>query len=386
MTSLSIDILHDSSAQEAIAEEWDEAVPATFTKTLSQSAWYFAWKDAFPAKRRVLVTAREDARLVGVLPLAEVRTDARGLYFPQITTFTGGDYQVPVVADGASSLVLPRMLDAALEYFGSRYVYWWANIPTCDPTASVLAEHLRTRGMPVAEEYRVAPRLEILGRSYAEIEASWSPSHRTDVRRQRKRLAAKGDTILWQPADLVDARSLLEEFFLVHDEKWLSQGQPGKFQEGRQRKHFCAIVDRLWGRGLHFSALRCGDVNVSFGLGFFSDGWVQWYRPTYRREYQNLSPGKVHIALLLEEACRQGWKGIDFLQGNEGYKQQWSNERVRTVDYYSTGHAWSPAYLWFTRGKPYVREQLGPIYMRAKARLQAVSLGLRRHSPENSRS
>lgn len=386
MTSLSIDVLQDNSAQLAIADEWDNAVPDVFSKTLSQSAWYFAWTESFPAKRNVIVTAREGARLVGVLPLAEIRTDARGLYFSQITSFSGGDYQVPVVADGAHSSVLPRMVDTALEHFGSQHVYWWANIPTCDASAETLAVHLRSLGMPVSEEYRVAPRLAIAGRSYAELEASWTPSHRTDVRRQRKRLAAKGELSVWQPADRAAARLLLEEFFAVHDEKWLSQGQPGRFQDDRQRRHYCAIVDKLWGRGLHFSALRCGEVNVSFGLGFFSDGWVQWYRPTYRREYQNLSPGKVHIALLLEEACRQRLKGIDFLQGEEGYKLQWCNERVRTVDYYSAGSSWNPAYLWFTRGKPYFRERLGPIYMRAKARMQAASLGFRSQSVDTSKS
>lgn len=373
MTSPSIEILQDASSQQAIAEEWDAAVPPSFTATLSQSAWYFAWRDAFPQRRSVIVTAREGGRLAGILPLVRIRTDARGLYFSQVTTFTGGDYQLPVVASGASPVVLPRMIDAAVEHFGRRFVYWWANIPTSDPSAGALASHLRSRGMQFIEEYRDAPRLDLAGRSYAEVEATWSPSHRTDVRRQRKRLAAMGSLSLWEPPDLDAARALLEEFFSVHDEKWLSQGQPGRFQDARQRAHFCAIVNRLWGRGLHFSALRCGNVNVSFGLGFFSDGWVQWYRPTYRRDYQNLSPGKVHIALLVEEACRRGWKGIDFLQGAEGYKLQWSNQQMRTVDYFASFRRWSPAYLWFTRGKPYVRDRLGPLYARTKARLQKVS-------------
>ena len=386
MTSLSIEVVEDVSAQESLAEEWDAAVPAAFTRTLSQSGWYFAWKDAFAARRSVIITARECARLVGVLPLLELRTDVRGLYFPQITTFTGADYQVPVVAVGASPCVLPRMVDAAIEHFGTRYVYWWANIPICDSSAAILGHHLRARGMRVTEQYRVAPRLDIAGRTYSEIEATWPASHRTDVRRQRKRLGAKGDVVLWEPSDRKLAQQLLEEFFVVHDEKWLAQGQPGRFQSNRQRKHFQAIVDRLWGRGLHFSALRCGDINDSFGLGFTSDGWIQWDRPTYRREYHNLSPGKVHIALLLEEVCRRGWRGIDFLQGEEAYKLQWSNQQVRTVDYYSSVRSWSPAYLWFTRGKPYVRERLGPLYMGAKMRLHIASRRVRRQTFQNFKS
>lgn len=370
MTSPSIEILQSRTGREDFAEEWNAAVPCSFAATLSQPAWYFAWQDTFPARKSIIIAAREDGRLVGVLPLSRVRTDARGLYFPQITNFTGGDYQLPVVSTGASPLVLPMMLDAAIDQFGRGSVYWWANLPTSEPSTAILASHLRSRGMQLVEQYQIAPRLDFLGRSYNEIEAAWAPNHRTDVRRQKKRLAAKGGLSFWEPPDLTAARALLEEFFQVHDEKWLSQGQPGRFQDPRQRAHYRAIVDRLWGRGLHFSTLRCGDINVSFGFGLFSDGWVQWYRPTYRRDYQNLSPGKVHIALLIEEACRRGWKGVDFLQGAEGYKLQWSNQEMRTVDYFATFRPWSPAYQWFTRVKPYLRERVGPVYASAKARLQ----------------
>ncbi len=372
--SVSIDILESYPAQRAIAEEWEVMVPASFAATLSKPAWYFAWRDTFAHKKSIVVTARENGVLVGVLPLSRVRTDARGMYFSQITTFTGADYQSPAVTLSASAVVLPRMVDAAVEYFGRRLVYWWANIPITDRAANILADHLRSRGMRLSERFQAAPRLDLTGRSFAEVEATWAPSHRTDVRRQKKRLAAKGHISLWEPPDLAAARALLEEFFVVHDEKWLSQGQPGRFQDARQRVHFRAIVDRLWGRGLHFSTLRCGDINVSFGLGFFSDGWVQWYRPTYRKEYQNLSPGKVHIALLVEEACRRGWCGLDFLQGAEPYKLAWSNQEMRTVDYYGSFRGWSPSYQWFTRGKPYVRDRLGPLYARTRARFQKAVL------------
>lgn len=381
LSVLSVEILEDADAQAAIAEEWDAAVPAAFTRTLSQSAWYFAWKAAFKPKRSVLVTARENKRLVGLVPLSELRTDLRGLYFSQITNFTGGDYQAPVLADGACDAVLPALLDAAIQYFGPRQVYWWANLPTTEPYTASLAKYLQSRGMRVTNEYRVAPRLAIRGRTFAEVERDWAPNHRTDVRRQRKRLAARGELNLWEPDNPSSARELLEEFFVVHDEKWLSQGQPGRFQDSRQRQHFIEVVDRLLGRGLHFSALRCGKVNVSFGIGFFSNGWIQWYRPTYRPEYQKFSPGKVHMAMLLERACECGLAGIDFLQGVEAYKLQWANETVRTVDYFSTLTRLSPNYFWFTRGKPYLKKRIGLLFMRAIGSIQKNLRTLRARKP-----
>jgi CelD/BcsL family acetyltransferase involved in cellulose biosynthesis len=374
MAALSISILEGASAVESIAAEWDEAIPKSFTTALSQSSWYMAWQQSFPPKRAVVVVARQDNRLVGLLPMALVKTDARGLYFRQATTFSGGDYQSPVIASGAGSEVLPALLDASLEYFGRRIVYRFASIPETDSAARILPSHLSYRNLVVTEQVQTAPRLSIGSRTYGQIESTWVPSHRTDVRRQRKRLAALGPLSLWQPANLQDAQTFLEEFFDVHDEKWLSQGQPGRFRNPAERRHFVAIVDRMWGRGLHLSALRCGDTNVSYGLGFFSDNWLQWYRPTYKIAYHNHSPGKVHIAMLLEEACQNQWNGFDFLTGVEPYKLQWSNEVMRVIDFYASFSAALPAYQWFARGKPYVRDQVGPMIARMRAKLQKNSV------------
>jgi CelD/BcsL family acetyltransferase involved in cellulose biosynthesis len=374
MASLSISILEGNSALESIAAEWDQAVPESFTAALTRSSWYLAWQQSFPPKQIVGVTARQDGRLVGLLPMSLVKTDARGLYFCQATNFARGDYQPPIIASGAGPDVLPALLDAALDYFGRRIVYWFANIPETDSSARILPSHLSSRGLVVAEQVQTAPRLSIAGRTYAEIESTWSPSHRTDVRRQRKRLAALGKLSLWQPQNSNDAHELLEELFVVHDEKWLSQGQPGRFHDPAERRHFSAIVDRMWGNGLHLSALKSGETNVSYGFGFFSNNWIQWYRPTYRTDYHNYSPGKVHIALLLEEACQKQWQGFDFLTGPEPYKLQWTNETMRVMDYYASFSSSLPAFQWFTRGKPYVRDRLGPMYAQLQARLKKNSL------------
>ena len=370
MASLSISILEGKSTLESVAAEWDQAAPETFTAALTRSSWYLAWQQTFPPKQIVAVTARQEGQLVGLLPMSLVRTDARGLYFCQATNFARGDYQPPIIAVGAGPEVLPALLDATLDYFGRRIVYWFANIPETDLAARILPSHLSSRGLVLAEQVQTAPRLRIDGRTYSQIESTWSPSHRTDVRRQRKRLATLGTLSVWQPDNLNDAHALLEELFLVHDEKWLSQGQPGRFHDPAERKHFSTILEKMWGRGLHLSALKCGETNVSYGFGFFSGKWIQWYRPTYRTDYHNYSPGKVHIALLLEEACQSQWQGFDFLTGPEPYKLQWSNETMRVLDYYASFSSKLPAFQWFARGKPYVRDRLGPMYAQMQARLE----------------
>lgn len=369
---ISIRVSQGRSALEGISGEWETLVGDSFSAAFSQPAWYLASLDAFPAQNVAVVSAREGERLVGVLPLSRTRTDAKGLYFRQIAPIARGDYQPPVVAPELADSVLPRMLDAAREHFG-RGVIWWPNIPVTDISVGLLRNYFRSRKMPWVESGELAPRLRLDGRDFAAVEKDWPSSHRRDVGRQRKRLAAeRGPLSLWQPATIAEAEPVLTEFFRVHDEKWLAQGFPGMFHSLDQQKHFRAVLHRLWGRGLHFSTVRCGDIDVSYQFGFFAGKWLQWFRPSYRTEFGVYSPSKIHVAMAVEEACRQRWNGVDFLLGEEGYKKLWANDSAEVVSFHAGSHQWSPSYLWFARGRPYVKSRLAGDYIRARGWLQRI--------------
>lgn len=372
---ISVQVSEGKSALEAISNEWENLVGESFTAAFSNPGWFFAWLDAFPPKKIAVITARDGNRLVGILPLARFRTDARGLYFSEVAPLARGDYQPPIVAPEWVSTALPAMLDAAFAHFGRRGVFWWPNIPVTDPSVPVLRDYLRANKMPYVEDREIAPRLRLDGCDFAAAEKLWGSNHRTDVRRRRRRLAEKGPVSLWQPATYAEADAALSEFFRVHDEKWLAEGLPGRFQDPVEQKHFRAIFQRLWGHGLLFSTVRCGDVDVSYAVAFFAGGWIQWYRPSYRKEYDSYSPGKIHVALLVEEACRLHWHGIDFLLGDEPYKSLWSNEKMEVVGFHAGFSQWAPSYFWFSRGKPYVRQKLVLHYMRAQAWLQKRRAG-----------
>lgn len=367
---LSVHFSEGKEAIESIAREWETLVGDSSTSAFSRPGWFLAALDAFPARRVVVITARAGERLVGVLPLARIRTDARGLFLTLVTPPARGDYNSPIVSPEWGPAALPAMLDSAFRYFGRRGVFWFPNIPAADPSLNVLRSFFSSRRMPWVEERETAPRLRLDGFDFHTLEQSWPASHRRDVRRQRKRLTEKGPVSLWQPATIAEAESVLAEFFRVHDDKWLAQGFPGLFQDPKQRRLFQAILRRLWGRGVHFSTLRCGSTDISYHFGFFSGGWIQWYRPSYRPEFGGFSPSKIHIAMLIEQGCHLQWKGFDFLLGAETYKNLWCNDEVEVVNIHAGFHRWAPAYFWFSRGKPFVRQRFQLTYLKARAWFQ----------------
>ena len=368
---IAIQVLRGAQALETIAPEWERLVEGSFSSAFSQPAWHRAWVDTYQPDNVAVITARDNGRLIGVIPLSRTRTDAKGLYLRQVALIARGDYLPLVVVPEAAAEALPAMLDAAVKHYGRQGVYWWQNLPSTDPSIGLLRDYFRSRKMPWVESTEVAPRLRLDGRDFETVEKDWTSSHRKDVRRQTKRLAAeKGPVSLWLPSSIEEADPVLTEFFRVHDEKWLSQGFPGMFQSSAQQAHFRAVLRRLWGKGLHFSTVRCGDIDVSYQFGFFAGGWLQWYRPSYRTEFGVYSPSKIHIGLVVEEACRNGWNGVDFLLGEEPYKNLWANDSMEVTSFHAGFHEWAPSYWWFTRGKPYARDRLLLHYMRVKAWLQ----------------
>lgn len=367
---VSIHLSEGKEALESIAGEWESLVGSTYASVLSSPGWFLAGLDVFQSKKVAVITARDGDRLVGVLPLARIKTDARGLYLTLVGPPARGDYNAPIVLPELAATVLPAMIERAMSHFGRHGVYWFPNIPKADPSLEILRAFLASHKMPWVEDEEQAPVLRLDSHEFSVVEQTWPASHRKDVRRQRKRLAETGPVSVWQPASIAEAEPVLEEFFRVHDEKWLSQGFPGMFQDPKQRSYFKAILHRLWGRGMHFSTLRCGSTDVSYHFGFSSGGWIQWYRPSYRKEFSGYSPSKIHIAMLIEQVCESQGKGFDFLLGAEAYKNLWCNDERSIVNIHAGFHQWAPAYFWFTRGKPYVRQRLQLSYFRAKAWLQ----------------
>ncbi len=378
---LSVQVAEGERALAALAPEWEELIGNSFASIFCHPGWYQAYLDGFSVGRVAIVTAREHNRLVGVLPLARVRADAGGLYFRQIMPFARGDYQPPIVAPGRGPTVLPRMLDAASQHFG-RGPFSWCNIPANDTSLNALRDFFHSRRMPCIEERDVSPRLCLGGRDFEAVERTWSASHRNDIRRQRKRLAQRGPVGLWQPETLDEAEIVLTEFFRVHDEKWLAQGFPAMFHLPCRQRQFRALLRGFWNRGLHFSTLRCGETDISYNFGFLTGGWVHWYRPSFRSEFSAYSPGKLHLALLVEEACKQRWHGIDFLLGKEPYKSLWANESLELISLNAAIHSWAPSHLWFSRGKRFIKDRRGVQSMRtsilhAQAWLQKQRFRLR---------
>ncbi|HBG47485.1 MAG TPA: hypothetical protein DDW94_10940 [Deltaproteobacteria bacterium] len=363
--TLRIEIYEAPEAFLALRERW-RGIAEGEGQLFSGPEWHWAWWKAFGG-RALFYAGFDGGRLVGVWPFCLRRASFKDFYGRIAETLSGrsADYGLPAIEKGFEATFVRSVIEDLMEKAGRRTLIEFPHLPLGHPSTSALASYIRESGMRTVESETVCPVLEF-GADSASTERSWKRTHRADLRRQRRRLEEIGTLRLNIPGGKEEAVELLPSFFSMHTAEWRARRFNLKFLDHRMRDFCGNLVDGLYGKGLHFSFLSCGAEVISMHLGFLSHGWLLWYMPAYDTAFEKYSPGKVHLHMLTELGQRQGWKGIDFLQGDEAYKLQWSNGRVETSSF-TCSRAWSIQYSWLIWAKPWLIDNFGEIYRRLKS-------------------
>jgi CelD/BcsL family acetyltransferase involved in cellulose biosynthesis len=147
---------------------------------------------------------------------------------------------------------------------------------------------------------------------------------------------------------------------------------PGTFSDPSARAYYERLVRDVWDQGIHFSLLIAGPRVVAYHIGITSHGFLMYLKPTFDQELQSFSPGKLHLRFLLADAVARGLRGIDFLQGSEDYKGDWSTDVTRCSTFVVRTRRRSASFAWLTRGRPWSERVLGGVYNRWATGFQKI--------------
>ncbi|HQT77292.1 MAG TPA: GNAT family N-acetyltransferase [Rhodopila sp.] len=101
---------------------------------------------------------------------------------------------------------------------------------------------------------------------------------------------------------------------------------------------------------LHLTTLDCGDESLAVHLGFAGRDGLYYYVSSYDIAAAKLSPGRVHMNLLVMWAIDNGLHRFDFLRGDADYKTRLGTASRCLEDYMFShgliGSAALQAFLW----------------------------------------
>jgi CelD/BcsL family acetyltransferase involved in cellulose biosynthesis len=325
-------VVTDRAAFDALLPEWAQLEQTASSTTLFQSsAWCRAVYDHHESTGRafepMVLTLRERGRLLALLPLQRV---AFGL--ARIITGFGEPYQqyteIMLAADAPENATA-RLLEAAF------------NLPSCDGVSllkvrddSPLARLLREKNAIRSNE-DAAPFVDLRPhREYSSYHSTRNAKTRKNMRNVRNRVARMGRLEHRVVTEDVQVQELVARAHCGR-ERWLEeQGLTSRaFRDPTFGSFAARVASPQSGLQIRAMSLTIDGAPAADQWGFVFNDRYYAYVATWQPEFEEASPGKLHLEEVIRACHEQGLKVVDLLMPAARYKFTWTDQAVTVADY-----------------------------------------------------
>jgi len=306
-------------------QEWNDLLTSSITDTPFlryeyQSVW---WEHRgggewlFKNAKLVLVSAREDEKLVGIAPLFISEYDGQSALL-LIGSIEISDYLDLIVRMEDHAPFVTGLLDFLASTLPDSWRGLdWYNLPDSSPTLSALKAESAQRGWTHLEEmYRPTPRIALNG-DFDEYLGRVEKKQRHEIKRKMRRAQESGRNVRWYISDLNDVESEIDSFLglMEHDEA------KAGFLHDAMREQMKAIIHTAHKNGwLWLAFLEADGQRIAANLNFDYNNKLWGYNAGVNRAFMELSPGWVLLGYVLQWACENNRSEFDFMRGDEEYK------------------------------------------------------------------
>ena len=332
-------ILATTSQLEALAPEWESLMARSESgdEPMRSPTWVGAWWRCFGEGRRLrVVTFRQGARLVGVVPLC-LRTVwlAPGVPVRRLELLPSGEPEAEEIASEYIGPIIEGGLEQAVSYrlaevLAGDAVGGWDELlmPSMGlhgALVPILNSSFERLGSVKQELTGGAPYIP-LPASWDDYLARLSSSHRYLVRSSLRAFdrwtGGHADLRVARTArELIDGAAALRQ---LHAARWGEAGRPGVFAATRFREFHDRVMPELLSRGaleLMWLCARGEPVAALYNLVWRDK--VYFYQSGRKPDLpRGVRVGVVIHALAIRRSIEQGRREYDFLAGASRYKQE----------------------------------------------------------------
>lgn len=335
---IDIEIVQTTARLTEIGPAWTDLWLKEDGSIFQSHAWITAWWSTAPEreKRRLnIAVCWRDGEIRAVMALAIIRR--RGLRVMEWAGKDHSDYCDALVAhDVDRSLMLGQVWDQITRHGGFDLVYLSHVLP--DAAIRSLLKNKSSKMVRLSGERRQEASLRITG-AWNNGDAwfqSLTSKMRQNNNRRRRLLSKEGDVVIrqWERheplAPLVDRLAHFKRQWVISHKL-----QSALFNDDNAALQ--AFVKVLADAGLlRLFVLECGGVIVAGSINFVQYNKMMVYLPSYDQAYERASPGVILMLDYITSSFDNGIKEIDFLCGNEEYKQKLASTKVELHSFMST--------------------------------------------------
>jgi len=319
----------DSSAFDALADEWAALLHRSASDTLFLTpAYQRTWWHHLGKGDLLLLTARENEKLLGIAPLFAVERAGEGCLLQIVGCVEVSDYLDWITAPGREE----EVLDALLGFLGGPDAPPWNVMDLCNihrdsPTLRFLPALTQARGWETQTETQEVCPVVDLPTDWEEYLASLDRKQRHEVRRKMRRAEAVEGLRRYVVGPEHDLKAEMESFL---DLMARSTPEKAAFLTPPRRAFFHELAQAAFEAGwLQLAFMELEGQKLAAYLNFVYNDRVLVYNSGLDREADpGLGAGVVLTPYLIRRAIEEGRKAYDFLRGGERYKYRLGGKDV----------------------------------------------------------
>ncbi len=331
----------DSKDLESVSVAWD---CMTRSVAFRHSAWLHAWWRHYGVGRELFVlrVANDHDEVVGLAPWYLEATVRHGRV---IRPLGNGE----VCSDYLSVLATQEYEEEVAESL-SRWLMDGANghceanqrwdllaldsIRGDDTLMPRLFQHLKEAGSHVVRRDAMNCWQLDLPDSWDELYGTMSKNRRKNLRRVERRYADNGRIRLVRVEKRDQVQPQMDVLIDLHQRRCHEQGLPGCFASAVFAKFLRDAAEQLFAQGLlGLYVLQLDGRPVAAEFCVASGDTMCDYLGGIDTQAGESSPGTVMHIALIKQLIADGYQTLDFLRGDEPYKESWQAKPCTLVDY-----------------------------------------------------
>lgn len=321
--------------------EWDRLKEDFYEMTIFQDkSWIESWWTYKSGQTKIspyIVEIKEGDETIGIIPLYLSKIRRKKIYFRVLKPIGSelSDYLIPILSKKYSP---DTLLHLAFKKIYEDKVNWdyieWGEVPEDSFFAQLLiTQQLENSTLIKIKEADVCPYLPLNG-NMEDTMRKFNHKFLKEILRLERKLNREGIYKYSKAVQEEEIEPLMNKFFELHCERWENTETPSKFRNKAERDHAMLAAKNLFKKKLlHLAYLSYNDeiLVVHFGM---TDGKRSYlYLHAINIKYKKYSPGSLIAYNLILEAHRDGLEIVDFLRGDEGYKQLWGTQEKYNIEF-----------------------------------------------------
>ena len=354
----------------ANSDNWNSLTRGVpFRNTAWLGPW---WNNLGQAYKGHAIIARDDSgQIRGILPLYYRDQSIGNRTLSMLGDGDACSDYVSVLAGEEDAIEVARQFGEYLLQTASDSQIGWDvldidGVVEGDQPMTVLANVLQGGGSRIHAQSRMSTWSRPAAESWDDHLKAHGKSQRRKMRGLCKVLANNESLEQFAAQSREEVDALLDALIELHQSRWTEEGQQGSYADPAFRTFVRESAIRFFDSGnLYLTALKRDGVVIGAELNIVGDDRVLYsFSSGFDLNHSDVEPGRVLGVDTLQHLYRENLAGIDYMRGDEEYKQRFATESRRVLRIRAAAPAWYPKLrhaIWNTQFelKQFVRRQTG---------------------------